>query len=47
MQEGSPEVHQESWLNITAIGSAIATVLLFIFSEPLFAWASQAVLKLF
>jgi NADH-quinone oxidoreductase subunit N len=47
MQEGSPVVHQESWLNITAIGSAIATVLLFIFSEPLFAWASQAVLKLF
>lgn len=47
MQNGSPEVHQESWLNITAIGSAIATVLLFIFSEPLFAWASQAVLKLF
>jgi NADH-quinone oxidoreductase subunit N len=46
MQEGSPEVHQESWLNITAVGSAIATVLLFIFSEPLFAWASQAVLKL-
>jgi NADH-quinone oxidoreductase subunit N len=47
MQEGSPVVHQESWLNITAIGSAVATVLLFIFSEPLFAWASQAVLKLF
>lgn len=47
MQEGNPEVHRETWLNVTAAGSAIATVLLFVFSQPLFAWASQAVLKLF
>ena len=47
MQDGDPQVHRESWLNITAIVSAVATVLLFVFSEPLFGWAAQAVLKLF
>ena len=47
MQEGSPEVHRETWLNLTAGFSAAATVLLFIFSQSLFAWASSAVLKLF
>jgi NADH-quinone oxidoreductase subunit N len=47
MQEGSPEVHRETWLNLTVGFSAAATVLLFIFSQSLFAWASSAVLKLF
>jgi len=47
MQDGEPEVHQETWLNLTAGVSAIATVLLFIFAQPLFGWAAQAVLKLF
>ncbi len=47
MQDGEPEVHQETWLNVTAAVSAIAIVLLFIFAQPLFGWAAQAVLKLF
>lgn len=47
MQDGEPQVHQETWLNVTAGVSAIATVLLFIFAQPLFGWAAQAVLKLF
>jgi NADH-quinone oxidoreductase subunit N len=47
MQEGEPKVHQDRWLNITAGATALATVALFIFSEPLFGWASQALLKIF
>ncbi len=47
MQEGAPEVYKDSWLNITAGISAIATVLLFVFAQPLFGWASQALLKIF
>lgn len=47
MQEGDPEVHEDRWLNITAGATALATVALFIFSEPLFGWASQALLKIF
>ncbi|MEX2143118.1 MAG: NADH-quinone oxidoreductase subunit N [Anaerolineales bacterium] len=47
MQDGEPLVHRERWLALTASGSAVATVLLFVFSEPLFGWAAQAVLKLF
>ena len=47
MQEGDPEVHKDLWLNITAGASAVATIALFIFSEPLFDWASQALLKVF
>jgi NADH-quinone oxidoreductase subunit N len=47
MQDGDPQVRRENWLNVTAIASAVATVLLFVFSEPLFGWAAQAVLKLF
>lgn len=47
MQDGDPEVHQDRWLAITAGASALGTVALFIFSEPLFGWASQALLKVF
>ncbi|MEX2161839.1 MAG: NADH-quinone oxidoreductase subunit N [Anaerolineales bacterium] len=47
MQEGEPEVHKDRWLSFTAGLSAVATVLLFIFSEPLFGWAAQALLKVF
>ena len=47
MQEGKPDVRRETWLELTAGISAIATVLLFIFSQPLFGWAAQAVVKLF
>lgn len=47
MQEGDPEIHKDRWLNVTAGATALATVALFIFSEPLFGWASQALLKIF
>ena len=47
MQEGSPEVHRERWTLLTAGVSAAATVVLFIFSQPLFSWAFSAVLKFF
>ncbi len=47
MQEGTPEVHKDTWLSLTAGVSAIATVLLFVFAQPLFGWASQALLKIF
>ena len=44
MHKGSPTVHGERWLNLTTIGAAVATVLLFIFSEPLFDLAARALL---
>jgi NADH-quinone oxidoreductase subunit N len=47
MQDGEPTVQRDRWLSLTAGATAIASVLLFIFSEPLFAWASQALLKVF
>lgn len=46
MQEGSPKVHSELGLRLTTMGAALATVLLFIFSEPLFDLASRALLKI-
>jgi NADH-quinone oxidoreductase subunit N len=46
MQKGNPKVHTERGLQLTTIGAAAATVLLFIFSEPLFNLASQALLKI-
>lgn len=47
MQSGTPEVRSEGWLKGTTLVTAVATILLSIFSVPLFQWASQAVLKLF
>lgn len=47
MHPGSPRVHRERWLDMTTAVSAIATVGLFFFSEPLFRWAADAVLMLF
>jgi NADH-quinone oxidoreductase subunit N len=47
MRDGEPLIHSEPLLNLTAGGAAVATVALTIFSGPLFAWASQAVLRLF
>jgi hypothetical protein len=46
MREGEPQVRREAWLYGTALATALITVLLSIFAEPLFRWASQAVLKL-
>jgi NADH-quinone oxidoreductase subunit N len=46
MQDGEPQVHQENWLYAVAYSTGLATVLLILFAEPLFRWASQAVLHL-
>jgi NADH-quinone oxidoreductase subunit N len=46
MQEGEPTVRRESWLYATAFVSAIAVVVLSIFSAPLISLASQAILEL-
>jgi NADH-quinone oxidoreductase subunit N len=47
MREGQPEIHRENWLAITAFAAAIGTVVLAIFSTPLFQWASQAIMLVF
>ena len=47
MKDGEPSVHSEIWLNLTVGVTAVATVLLSIFSAPLFEWAAQATIKLF
>ena len=47
MREGEPETTNEPWLNLTWAVSAIATVVISLVPQFLFAWASSAVLKLF
>jgi NADH-quinone oxidoreductase subunit N len=47
MKEGDPQAHSEPWLNLTTAVTALGTVVLFIFSQPLFTWAADAVLRLF
>ena len=47
MWDGEPEVHRDAWLNLTTVVTAVATVLLTIFSTPIFLWASQAILQVF
>jgi NADH-quinone oxidoreductase subunit N len=47
MRTGEPRVTRERLLYYMTVVTAAATVLLSIFSAPLFAWASQAVLKIF
>jgi NADH-quinone oxidoreductase subunit N len=47
MRDGEPEALNEPWLNLTAGAAALMTVLLSLFSAPLFSWASQATLHLF
>lgn len=44
--EGEPQVKPEPWLYATALISGAATLLLIIFSGPLFDWAARAVLQL-
>lgn len=46
MRDGEPQVHREAWLYFTAYFTAVSVVVLSIFAEPLFQWASQAVLQL-
>ena len=47
MQEGEPETEREFWLGLTTAGTALVTVIVSLMPSGLFAWASQAVLKLF
>ncbi len=47
MQPGSPKVHPDKSLAWTAGATALATVVLFLFAQPLFGWAAQALLKIF
>jgi len=47
MREGEPETEREFWLGLTTAGTALVTVIVSLVPEGLFAWASQAVLKLF
>jgi NADH-quinone oxidoreductase subunit N len=47
MQEGEPETEREFWLGFTTAGTALVTVIVSLMPGGLFAWASQAVLKLF
>jgi NADH-quinone oxidoreductase subunit N len=47
MQEGEPETEREFWLGFATAGTALVTVIVSLVPGGLFAWASQAVLKLF
>jgi NADH-quinone oxidoreductase subunit N len=47
MRDGEPETERESFLDLTTIVTAIATVAISLVPQFLFAWASSAVLKLF
>ena len=47
IRDGDPQTERESFLDITTIGTAIATVVISLVPQFLFAWASSAVLKLF
>jgi NADH-quinone oxidoreductase subunit N len=47
MRDGEPETERESFLDLTTIATAVATVGISLVPQFLFAWASSAVLKLF
>ena len=47
MRDGAPVTERESFLDFTTIATAIATVVISLVPQFLFAWASSAVLKLF
>ncbi len=47
MREGEPQTGSEFWLNFTWGLTALATVVVSFVPQPLFAWASSAVLRLF
>lgn len=47
MRDGESETRSEPWLNLTAVVTAAATLLLVVIAGPLFNWASQAVMRLF
>ena len=47
MRDGEPQAERESFLDLTTIGTAVATVIISLVPQFLFAWASGAVLLLF
>jgi NADH-quinone oxidoreductase subunit N len=47
MREGDPQVSRAPWLQIAAVATALATVVLSIVASPLLNWASRALLELF
>jgi NADH-quinone oxidoreductase subunit N len=47
MKEGSPQITREVWLEFTIAACAVLTIVFSFLPQSLFAWASQAVLKLF
>ncbi|MDX1378413.1 MAG: NADH-quinone oxidoreductase subunit N [Anaerolineales bacterium] len=47
MKDGELEPERETWLRLATGGTAIATVFVSLIPQFLFAWASEAVLKLF
>lgn len=47
IRDGEPQAERESFLDLTTIGTAVATVVISLVPQFLFTWASSAVLKLF
>jgi NADH-quinone oxidoreductase subunit N len=47
MRDGDPQVTREPWLEITIGATAVVTVVVSLFPQVLFEWASQAILRLF
>jgi NADH-quinone oxidoreductase subunit N len=47
MRDGEPKTEREFWLGFTTAGTALVTVLISLVPQGLFAWVSEAVLKLF
>jgi NADH-quinone oxidoreductase subunit N len=47
MKDGDPQITREFWLEFAIGASAVLTVVLSLMPQPVFDWASQAVMKLF
>jgi NADH-quinone oxidoreductase subunit N len=47
MREGSPVRTRDLWLDLTTASAAVVTVVVSLVPAPLFAWASEAVLRSF
>jgi NADH-quinone oxidoreductase subunit N len=44
MREGDPQARSERWLNITTAVTAVGTLAMIVFAQPLFAWVARAVM---
>jgi NADH-quinone oxidoreductase subunit N len=45
MRDGDPQARSERWLNLTATVTAVGTLAMIVFAEPLFSWVTRAVLR--